>query len=69
MKWTRKQIQDLFVRCCRDSNWTGDAIKMAIFTANILKIDPLEVWLAMPSLSVMEDIANHNHPVCDNLSH
>lgn len=60
----RKTVADLYLRVCRDSNWSIGAVSAATLTAKILRIHPLEVWLAMPSMSVMEDVASGTHPAC-----
>lgn len=57
-----KVVQEFFIRMCRDSNFTLCAVRAAQLTAVALKCHPLEVWLAMPSYSVMEEIAAGNHP-------
>ena len=64
----RKAITDLYVRLCRDSNFSLDAIRAAQLTASVLKLHPLEVWLAMPSMSVTELVASGNHPACKEIS-
>lgn len=53
----RKTITDLYVRVCADSQFTIDATKAMMLTADILGIHPLEVGYAMPSISVAESIA------------
>ena len=57
----RKLTQDVFVRVCRDSGFTIDATRAAIIAAQMLNKHPLEVWLAMPSLDVMDEIAAGRH--------
>ena len=58
----RRLAQQMFIRVCRDSGFKLGAIRSAIFAAAILKCDPLEIWLAMPSLDVMDLIAAGAHP-------
>ena len=57
----RKQIQDVYVRLCRDSKFTMDYIQVAILTASMLKIQPLEVWGAL-DFNQMEQLADGTHP-------
>jgi hypothetical protein len=57
MRPDRKLITDMFVRVCRDSGHSLDAVRAMTLTANILHIHPLEVGYAMPSLQAAQDIA------------
>jgi hypothetical protein len=59
----RTTIQQIYVRVCRDSGFGLDSIRAATLTANMVGCSPLEVWLAMPSLDVMDEIAAGQHPV------
>jgi len=59
---THNNIQEAFVRVCQDSGWKMSHIDAAIFTAKVLNIHPLEVWIAFSSLDAMAQIANHSHP-------
>jgi hypothetical protein len=63
---TREAIQDMFIRTCRDSGFSMDWVRAAQFTADVLKINPLQVWLAMPSADVLEEIAAGTHPAVTN---
>jgi len=58
----RKTRQDVFIRVCRDSKFTMDAVKAATFAALVLDCHPLEIWLAMPDFNTMERIADGSHP-------
>jgi hypothetical protein len=58
----RETTQTLFVRVCRDSGFQLDAVRAAQLTASMVGCHPLEVWLAMPSLTVMNEIAAGTHP-------
>lgn len=58
----RDTIQQLFIRLCRDSGFRLDGVRAARLTAAVLGIHPLDVWLAMPCLDVMNDIAAGKHP-------
>ena len=58
----RKTIQDVFIRLCRDSAFTLPADRAASLAGVMLKCHPLEIWLAMPSYSAMEEIAAGTHP-------
>jgi hypothetical protein len=55
-------IQELFIRVCRDSGFTLDAARAAGVAAIAFGCHPLEVWMAMPSLDVMNEIAAGKHP-------
>lgn len=58
----RETKQQMFIRVCRDSRFALDAVRAAGVAALALRCHPLEIWLAMPSLSVMDDIAAGRHP-------
>ena len=58
----RKLVQDVFIRVCRDSKFRLSTVRAASLVATMLKTHPLAVWLAMPSYSVMEEIACGVHP-------
>lgn len=58
---TRKQIQDIYIRVCRDSQFTLDAQRAAILVGMMLNKSPLEVWLNM-DINVMERVASGEHP-------
>ena len=62
--YTRKEIQDLYIRICRDSLFKMDYIRVAHFVADMLKISAIEVWMAFSNMSTMERIAAGTHPVC-----
>jgi hypothetical protein len=62
----RLKIQRAYIRYCRDSLFSLDAVNAAIFTAGALRVHPLEVWLAMPCFDDMERIASGNHPALTN---
>lgn len=62
----RLKIQRAYIRYCRDSRFTLDAVRAAIFTASVLRVHPLEVWLAMPCLDDMDRIAAGSHPSLAN---
>jgi hypothetical protein len=64
MRHERKTVQDVFIRVCRDSGYSMNAIKAAGVAAAAMKCHPLDVWLAMPSLYVMDEIAAGTHPAC-----
>lgn len=62
MPHERKTVQDVFVRVCRDSGFTLGSVQAANVAARALKCHPLQVWLAMPELAVMDEIAAGRHP-------
>lgn len=58
----RETIQKLFIRVCRDSGFKLSADRAAVLTADIAGCHALDVWIALPSLDVMSDIAAGTHP-------
>jgi len=62
--FTRQEIQNAFIRVCKDSNWTMNGFDAAIFTAKMLNIPALQIGFDFPSLSVMQQIAKGEHPIC-----
>lgn len=63
----KQKIRDVYIRVCRDSGFSMDSIKAATLTGVVVGCHPLEVWLAMPSLDVMDQIAAGNHPAAKSL--
>jgi hypothetical protein len=61
-KHSRETIQQVFIQVCRDSRFSMDAADAAHFAAKMLDCDPLEIWFAMSSFSIMEEIARGTHP-------
>lgn len=57
-------MQQAFIRVFRDSGYRIDAVRAAILVGMMLHCHPLQVWLAMPSLDVMNAIAAGEHPAC-----
>lgn len=60
----RKEMQDLYIRICRDSCWKMDHVEAAKFTGKMLNVSPIEVWCSFSGLDVMEQIAKGEHPAC-----
>jgi len=58
----RKFIQDLYIRVCRDSGFNMDYIRAAHFAGMVGGFHAMDVWIAMPSLEVMQQIAKGTHP-------
>lgn len=58
----RKELQDLYIRTCRDSGFGLDSVQAATLVAQMIGCSPLEIWMAMPCLSVMDEIASGKHP-------
>ena len=61
---TRTQIQDMFIQICKDSGYGLKFIDAAIILAKVIKVSPLEIWMAFSSMSVMAEIAAGEHPAC-----
>jgi len=59
---TKKEIQDLYIRVCRDSGFQIEYIQAAILTSRVIGCSALEIWLAFPSLGVMDEVARGIHP-------
>jgi hypothetical protein len=64
MNVTKELIHELYHRNCKDTGYKMDYIKAAIFTASVLKISPLQIWMAFPCLDVMDQVAKGTHPYC-----
>lgn len=62
----RKLAQDIFIRVCRDAQFRLPTHRAAALAAMMLSTHPLAIWLAMPSYSVMEEIACGVHPATRN---
>lgn len=60
----REEIQNLYIRTCRDSGWKMDYVDAAQLTARVIGIHPMEIWTAMGTLQTMHDVAKGKHPVC-----
>lgn len=58
----REEIQKAYIRVCKDSGFTFEYIKAAVFVGEMLRISPLEVWTAFGDLRLMERIAKGEHP-------
>jgi hypothetical protein len=59
---SRELLQSLFIRVCRESGFKLDSVTAATLVAKTLGVSPLEIWVAMPSLTVMDEIAAGTHP-------
>ena len=59
----RKLHQDLYIRICKDSNFSLPYDRVAAMVGEILGTSALIVWLNMPSIDVMISIANGIHPI------
>jgi hypothetical protein len=59
----REALQQAFIRICRDSGFQLDAERACALAAKVLGRSPLEIWMAMPSLDVMREVAAGTHPV------
>ena len=57
------EIQELYIRICRDSKFKIDWVQAAQLTASVLQITPLMVGLAFPYVERMRTIADGNDPV------
>ncbi len=57
-----KMLQQIYIRVCRDSGFQLDPHRACALAAKIVGKHPLEIWMAMPSLDVMSEIAAGKHP-------
>ena len=67
MEWretdmNREQIQQLFIRVCRDSGFSLDWIDAASIAARAANISPLEIWIAFGTMQMMGQVARGEHP-------
>lgn len=58
---SREYIQKAYIRVCGDSNFKMEMIQAAHFTAKLLGISAIEVWVAL-TFAEMERIASGLHP-------
>lgn len=58
----RKTLQQLYIRVCRDSGFKLDLHRACALAAAAAGKHPMDIWLAMPSLDVMFEIAAGTHP-------
>jgi hypothetical protein len=61
---SRNTITSTVIRTARDSGWQLDHIFLCQFVANLLRIHPFEVLIAVGSLDTLKDIASGSHPAC-----
>lgn len=59
----RELLQKIYIRICKDSGFQLDWYKACWLAAKVAGRHPIEMWQAMPSLGVMEEIAAGTHPV------
>ena len=65
----RRLIQQIFIRLCRDSDFRLEPDQAAILTGQTCGYHPLEVWMAMGSIDVMERVASGEHPAVRGAPH
>lgn len=63
MNTDRKLKQEVYIRICKDSNFTMEFDQAARVAGLMLKCHPLEFWIAM-DIKIMQQIAAGTHPVC-----
>lgn len=61
-KRRREDLQAVFIRVCRDSGFRLDYARAAQLAAKVLGAHPMDIWIALPSLDVMQQIAEGSHP-------
>ena len=59
----RDLVQKIYIRVCCDSGFTLETPRAAALAAGVLGLSPLQIWMAMPSLDVMDKIAAGTHPI------
>lgn len=57
---TRSEIQQMYIRVCRDSRFKMPLVQAAHLAAKVLGVSALQVWIAL-DFSNMERIANGTH--------
>ena len=60
-KERRHYLVSLYIRICRDSNFTLSMVDAARTCAKLEGIAPLEFWIAVGSIEDMQKIANGTH--------
>lgn len=65
MTFTRKQIQVAYIRVCKDSNFTIEWHAAMGLVSSLLHLHPIDIWAAMGSIDVMENIAKGEHPILE----
>lgn len=58
----RREMQQLFIRVCRDSGFRLDAVAAAQLAARASGCSPLDFWIAVGDLATMDAIASGGHP-------
>lgn len=58
----REEIQQFYIRVCRDSQFLISSTDAAVLTGAAMNISPLAVWCAFSGLDLMERIASGKHP-------
>ncbi len=61
---TREEIQNLYIRTCRDSGWRLDYIEAAKLVGRVINMHPFSVYAQFADLKQMERIALGDHVVC-----
>jgi len=61
---SRHDIQQFYIRACRDTGWKMDYIRAAQFAGKVLGLSPISIWCAFGDLKLMEKIAAGDHPAC-----
>ena len=61
---TRDEIQNAYIRVCRDSHFTLDWVVAAQLAGKMMDTNALGVWTTFGSLDTMREIARGEHPVC-----
>jgi len=64
VKPDRETIQSLYIRVCRDSGWQLPYDRAAHLAGKVGGFHAMDVWIALPSLEVMMQIAAGDHPSC-----
>jgi len=64
--YTRKQIQDFYIRTCRDSGFKMSFSEAAHFAGKLLQLTALEIAATFPSIDVMKEIAAGTHKICNS---
>lgn len=61
---TRTEVQNLYIRTCRDAGWQLDYIEAAKLVGRVLGMHPFSVYATFSDLRQMQRVAKGEHPVC-----
>lgn len=66
MSATRRHVQEMYIRICRDSGFTMHWHRAAVFAAELCDISALELWTLFGDYKTMKAIAKGEDPIVNN---